>query len=287
MKEVDDAFGYYLKRYRYKNSNIRIVLLGQQLFIDWIEERGVPAEQLRYQDIMDYVDHCRQQRNTHNTITGKVGLIKVWLDYRGVVPNPCKGWHIKRRPALLPPGLLSQIELEQLYHNHPEETAAEIRDKVIVGMMIYQGTEGGHLNRLEVKDVNLEVGFIIIGKTVRSNSRTIKIHSTQQVLLEHYIDQIRPKIMTVDTDKLIVKEGQMEKLRSFYDGFYKRLKKRYPQFSNMKQIRASVISNWLKHYNLREVQYMAGHRYVSSTERYMTVRIEDLQKRLDAIHPMK
>ena len=23
---------------------------------------------------------------------------------------------------------------------------------------------------------------------------------------------------------------------------------------------------WLKHYNIREVQYMAGHRYISSTE---------------------
>lgn len=39
---------------------------------------------------------------------------------------------------------------------------------------------------------------------------------------------------------------------------------------------ASVITNWLQYYNLREVQYMAGHKYVSSTERYRTDNLEDL-----------
>jgi len=55
----------------------------------------------------------------------------------------------------------------------------------------------------------------------------------------------------------------------------------------MAQIRASVITNWLHHYNLREVQYMAGHRFVSSTERYRTDNLEDLQKELEKYHPLK
>ena len=37
---------------------------------------------------------------------------------------------------------------------------------------------------------------------------------------------------------------------------------------NAKQLRASVIVKWLKMYNLRKVQYLAGHRYISSTELY-------------------
>jgi len=48
---------------------------------------------------------------------------------------------------------------------------------------------------------------------------------------------------------------------------------------------ASVIINWLKHYNLREVQYMASHRYVSSTERCRTDNLEDLQKELEKYYP--
>jgi integrase/recombinase XerD len=53
------------------------------------------------------------------------------------------------------------------------------------------------------------------------------------------------------------------------------------------EIRASVITNWLQHYNLREVQYMAGHKFVSSTERYRTDNLEDLQKELEKYHPLK
>ena len=60
-----------------------------------------------------------------------------------------------------------------------------------------------------------------------------------------------------------------------------------PGLNNMAQIRASVITNWLKHYNLLEVQYMAGHKYVSSTERYRTYNLEDLQKELEKYHPLK
>ena len=38
---------------------------------------------------------------------------------------------------------------------------------------------------------------------------------------------------------------------------------------------------------VREVQYMAGHKYVSSTERYRTDNLEDLQKELEKYHPLK
>lgn len=67
----------------------------------------------------------------------------------------------------------------------------------------------------------------------------------------------------------------------------KKMINRYePRLNNMAQIRASVITNWLQHYNLREVQYMAGHKYVSSTERYRTDNLEDLQKELEKCHPL-
>jgi integrase/recombinase XerD len=56
-------------------------------------------------------------------------------------------------------------------------------------------------------------------------------------------------------------------------------------FINFKQVRTSVITHWLKQYNLREVQYMAGHRYVSSTEAYLVNQMEDLRADIDAFYP--
>ena len=50
--------------------------------------------------------------------------------------------------------------------------------------------------------------------------------------------------------------------------------------------RASVITNWLGHYNLRKVQYLAGHRYISSTERYLQDDLENLHEIVNNFHPI-
>ncbi|CAM4113381.1 hypothetical protein SAMN06265348_103289 [Pedobacter westerhofensis] len=55
----------------------------------------------------------------------------------------------------------------------------------------------------------------------------------------------------------------------------------------MGQVRQSVITEWLKEKDLRTVQYMAGHRYVSSTERYKTNDLEDLKDALQKFHPLR
>ena len=65
----------------------------------------------------------------------------------------------------------------------------------------------------------------------------------------------------------------------------KKLKKNN-NVENIKQIRASVITNWLGQYNLRKVQYLAGHRYISSTERYLQDDLENLHEIVNNFHPI-
>ena len=64
------------------------------------------------------------------------------------------------------------------------------------------------------------------------------------------------------------------------------LRRLNPKVINAQQIRQSVITIWLKTKNLRMVQYMAGHRYVSSTERYQVNNLEDLYNQLEKFHPL-
>lgn len=53
------------------------------------------------------------------------------------------------------------------------------------------------------------------------------------------------------------------------------------------QIRSNVITHWLKSYNLRQVQYMAGHKHVSSTEHYQLNNLDNLQSKLEKYHPLR
>lgn len=54
---------------------------------------------------------------------------------------------------------------------------------------------------------------------------------------------------------------------------------------NARQLRASRITLWLRAFGLRETQYLAGHRYVSSTERYRATDLDALHAALERHHP--
>ena len=65
------------------------------------------------------------------------------------------------------------------------------------------------------------------------------------------------------------------------------LKKINPNIKNPAQIRMSMISHLQKTVPLRKLQYMAGHRHISSTERYQQAHTDELYKQLEVYHPLK
>ncbi|WP_235295961.1 hypothetical protein [Portibacter marinus] len=54
-----------------------------------------------------------------------------------------------------------------------------------------------------------------------------------------------------------------------------------------KVIRSTLIIHWLKHHDIRKVQYMTGHNFVSIAERYWTYNCEELEDELKSFHSLK
>jgi len=44
---------------------------------------------------------------------------------------------------------------------------------------------------------------------------------------------------------------------------------------------------WLKQHNIRQVQYMAGHKSIRSTESYRLQDLTDLTRQLELFHPLR
>jgi integrase/recombinase XerD len=55
---------------------------------------------------------------------------------------------------------------------------------------------------------------------------------------------------------------------------------------NAKQIRAGVITKWLKTHNLREVQYVAGYCYINNTESYLQNGLQGLREEVQQFHSL-
>ena len=156
--------------------------------------------------------------------------------------------------------------------------------------MIYQGIHSGELDKLETKDIDLEAGKIYIQGTERSNERTLQLEANQLIPIQNYLQQIRPMLLQQidkETTRLLVNTGNCTNTKNTTSDLFRKLKKQYPYLTDRKQIRASVITNWLKKEHLREVQYKAGHKYVSSTEKYDTTALETLLEELENYHPLK
>ncbi|MCP4457928.1 MAG: hypothetical protein GY816_07890, partial [Cytophagales bacterium] len=48
----------------------------------------------------------------------------------------------------------------------------------------------------------------------------------------------------------------------------------------------SVITKWVKTHNLRKAQYLAGHRFIGSTESYQENDMEGLIEKINQYHPL-
>jgi integrase/recombinase XerD len=143
---------------------------------------------------------------------------------------------------------------------------------------------------LEPSQLDLESGTIRILPTKQSNSRTLNLKPFQVLELYKYQLEIRPKLLeerTTENPKLFISTGSSSKLQNTLQILSNQLKKNHSFFTGFPQIRASVIANWLKVHPLRQVQYWAGHKYVSSTERYLLGGLESLKQSVEQFHPLK
>jgi integrase/recombinase XerD len=201
--------------------------------------------------------------------------------------------------------ILSKQELESLYHNFelPENEKSVFknqnwfktselttkRNKVILGFMIYQGMGTSELSRLTQNDIKLREGKVYITGSRKSNERTLKLEASQIMDIMEYRLQVRNELLALtgkQTERYFVSTGTSEQFSNIMQKFIQKLRKQHPKVNSTQQIRTSVITHWLKYYNLRQVQYMAGHRYVSTTEGYLVNDLDDLSEEIGKFHPM-
>jgi site-specific recombinase XerD len=284
-------FEDYLKQKQLSHSSIESYMATLDRFLHWLEKQKIEPEQVRYADILVYMKHCQQQGATQRTIQSYLNSIRNFYDHlmerQKIKTNPLQNVKIQgvKRKSLHK--ILEPHELHAIYHHYGHETLSGRKNKVIIGLLVYQGLKTEELGKLEVKDVKLKEGKIEIPGGRKSNSRTLQLESHQVLDMYDYVKQTRPQILeqtNKETEKLFVSLESGEKLRIDY--LMEQLKEQNVKVTSAKQIRASVIVKWLRQYNLREVQYLAGHRYISSTEAYQQNEMQGLSEEVNQFHPL-
>lgn len=300
-----EAFTNYLQQKKYMPKTVTGYVQDMVTFLKWAAANRLDEmENVQYRDLLNYVQYEQQRKKDVSTINQRLTSIKKYFNFLRateiVSHNPASTLRIKGKARTVTEQPLSYEELEKMYHEYKKldhsqasenskekmELAHE-RSIIITGLLIWQGLQSGELERLEVNHININEGTIYIPSTTRSNSRTLQLSAQQILTLHTYIHGgTREKLLEATYSK---RNGEDYLIPGNVYAHVKyttqSLKGINPQIKNVHHIRASVILYWLKQYNKRQVQYMAGHRYIDSTERYALQEMDTLTDQLTRHHP--
>jgi len=287
----------YLKKQGYATTTITSNQRQVTDFTKWCKRNHTTPTEIDYKTCLKYIKFLTRKGNSKRTINHKLGSLKNYFTYliseSYRLDNPIEDTNIKGVQRTLNYNLLEPEELEDLYYSYETDTYQEEyhkhtskRNKIIVGLIVYQGLDTKDLKNLRLEHLQLDKGNIYIPSTKKSNAREIELKPWQMMGFMEYTNTTRNKLLErlqTDTDKLFPYGDRF----TITHTIIKKLKKYNQKVESNKQLRASVITNWLKQYNLRKTQYLAGHRYISSTERYLQDDLENLHEIVNNYHPIQ
>lgn len=276
------------------------------------------AAQVEKKDVLKYLQYLQNKKGYEN-ITRRNHLIAInhyftfLLKAEQVANNPATLIKIRGTNKRHLYKIYSPEELENLFDtyytlfvktfddNHipknqrKQSALSKERNAAILSILLNQGTTTKEIDTIQLNDIDLIKATLKIRGSKKSNERVLPLKAEQIGLLMHYLNTLRPQLLeyhTADSNKLFLPMPEFSKrdtesatLMHVFKPFTTQLKSIDKNFVNFKQVRASVITYWLKTYGLRKAQHYAGHRYISSTENYLPNEMETLTDDIAKYNP--
>lgn len=306
LKVQQNDFVKYLLQKDYSSTTIESFVGDVERFKIWLEKENIEIENVTYNDMTSFLQGFGNiaQHAKGCYLRGVKQYFNFLIQQNERTDNPAEFIQLKglKRKTLY--DILNRQELDKLYSSYtlPDEQGkdknqnwfkakvlAQKRNKVILGLMLYQALDARDLKLLTVNDMKLREGKIFIPGTRKSNERELKLEALQIMDVMEYLLTTRKELLRLtnkQTENLFVSIGSSERVANIMGYLLKRLNQLNKKVTSTKQLKASVIVHWLKLYNLRQVQYMAGHRYVSSTESFLINEMDGMIEDIEKYHPI-
>lgn len=299
-------FKEWLTLKKYSPATITTTIRATEYFLGWAATENITEpEEVSYTDAMAFIKWSSKHGASQKTIANYLNHIKKFYQFlisEGLMKeNPVAHIKVQGIKRKVYHDILSDEELQTLYQGYPttiEHEAGRVlppqeknilsrrRNKVILSLLVHQGLRVEEVAAIRLQDLQLREGKITVHAQRRTAARTMNLAPHQVYELMDYIHETRKEFLHEATDKLFINQRKGSHFYSITQMLLQHLRKINPRIKNLDQLRASVITSWLKIFDLRKVQYLAGHRYVSSTEEYKANVIDELQDDVTKYHPL-
>lgn len=282
------TFSHYLSARGLSPSTVASYARTADRLTAWLDGEGITPETATYRDLLAWLRRLDVGPRTRN---GSLTAARHYFDHLTAegarADNPARGLVVRGERRRLPHDLLTREELDALYLSYPTGTPARQRNRAMLGLLVFQAVRVHELSALVPEDLDLDGGTIAVPATRLGEPRTLPLDGRQVLGLHRYLTEVRPALLAGrESGRLFVSAGHSGRLNNAVAILLRELRQRHAEFRDANQLRASRLALWLRVDSLRDVQYQAGHRYVSSTERYQAQDLDRLQAALKRHHPL-
>jgi site-specific recombinase XerD len=246
----------------YTSKSIQSISLNISYFLKWIETENLTIEEVRNNDVLAYIQYKRKTGNKPRTLQ----LITIALNHffnflvaeHQFNENPTSNVKIQGIKRKTLQEILTPQELETIYKSYNTQntelktndqrlatisTLAKKRNKIILGLLVYQGIRSEELGKLELTDLELREGKITIQGSSRSNTRTLKLEPHQIIDLLDYINETRKEILQTTnktSNKLFISVGTSDNYKNLLQKLVKNIKALNPKLKDIQHIRTNI-----------------------------------------------
>ncbi|HET6993250.1 MAG TPA: tyrosine-type recombinase/integrase [Bacteroidia bacterium] len=257
-----------------------------------IQSENPELDKYQYRDIIGLMGKI--QRNFSGTAFPGTSLAALKHYFNFLVEegfredHPCITMRLRSNVSreIIPTDLFSMTELHLLLKRTERYKELELRNKILISLLIYQAATPGEIVKSLWDDIDLDSETIFLRGTRSISRRRIKLLSNQLDWLDEY--GIERSSYENKTNLLLGKLGN----GVTPDDIQYLISTACHLFPDRKltaqTIRQSVIAFWLneKKIPLEQVQLLAGHKWISSTQRYHFPDFESDKKILRKLHPL-
>ena len=290
------CFGVWLTERYYSEKCIKDFLMRIGLFLGWLQLQKLTLETIDYKDLLNYIGHLQNQEKSKTSINTTLRAIEHYYTFLGI-KNIALNVRLRGtyQEQIL---LLTQEELNTIYNNYQNTTKHgyfKYSNKLILGLMIYQGLDKQDIMNLELNDVDLEKGVIKVpGGIRRKNDRILQLEAHQIIPFNDYITNFRGigrngKVSIEESEKLFHPNVNKEqRIHDQLKALAKTIREQNPDlnFKRLTQLKQSRIGIWIDLYGLRKAQYLAGYKDVGNIEKYRNKDMKNLSKQIEMFHPL-
>ena len=271
-------------------------------FLNWCEERGIAEPGFVTKQMVEryqrHLFHHRQKNgkglsfSTQQCHLTGVRMFFKWLKKEKLIEvNPSEDLVLPRVERHLPRGVLRPVEVEELLCRVDIKEPLGLRDRAIMELLYSTGIRRTEAAKLTVYDLNVSSGTLMVRHGKGKKERIVPVGERAVKWLEKYLYESRSSFLQ-GPDKGVLFLSNSGK--GFTPGgmgaaIRKRLLKAGVEGQGCCHIfRHSMATAMLENgADIRYIQHMLGHSYLSTTQIYTQVSIRKLKEVHAKTHPAK